>query len=90
MSFAGKQSAPWQDDPLPKMPPVPIRVTWDYKVEAIVGNGMSTFFDSHWTYIYYGPGEALQWGLSRYPGEHMFVAERVVPEIIKLAVMVIE
>lgn len=73
----------------PGKPGTPIKVRWSYTTETIVDDGVPTLFDTTWTYIYRGWRSQLQWGLSRYPGDEMVVHEDNVPEIVKLAVMVI-
>ena len=78
---------PWQGA-APGMPPTPIRVKWDYEKQVVVSDGLSNLFDTCWSYFFYGPDEALQWGVSRFEGDHMFVAERIVPEMVRLAVLV--
>lgn len=76
------------DDPFNPQPTVePIKVLWDYEAQAVVGDGMSSFFDTHWTYIY-THGSRLPWHLSRCPGDLMYVPEGQVPEMVRLAVMV--
>lgn len=85
MSGAG---LPWDFDPFNPPPTVePIKVLWDYESQAVVGDGMSTLFDTHWTYMYHH-GNPLPWHLSRCPGDLMYVAESAVPEMVRLAVMV--
>lgn len=79
---------PWDIDPFNPPPTVEsIKVLWDYEAQVVVGDSMSTLFDTRWTYIY-NPGSRLLWHLSRCPGDLMYVPEEQVPEMVRLAAMV--
>lgn len=79
-------SAPRDDDP-----PEPVKVLWDYQTQTVVdaGNVSCGLFDTHWIYKYRA-GHKLPWVLSRYPGEVIFQLDHEVPDLVRLAVMVIE
>jgi hypothetical protein len=81
---------PFGGDVNPRMPPAPVRVKWDYEKQEVVSDGQANLFDNCWSYFFYGADEALQWGLSRYEGDHLFIVEGAVPEVVRLAVMVME
>lgn len=68
-----------------------VKILWDYTIQQVVdgGNVSCSLFDTHWTYTY-RDGSKLPWVLSRYPGEVLYVQEHEVPELVRLAVMVIE
>lgn len=79
-------NSPW-DDPFESTEAIVI--LWDYENQVIVGEGLSNLFDTCWTY-YHTAGAVLPWRLSRFPGDSLFLREEVVPDMVRLAVMVME
>lgn len=90
MSVAGNPymtHTPW-DDPFGEPPKTePVKILWDYFAEQVVGDGDAGLFDNHWTYIY-NPDSRLAWHVVRYPGDLLYVVEKDVPEMVRLAAMV--
>lgn len=78
-------NAPWDD--LVYSPEV--KILWDYVAEQVIDGGdvHCSLFDTFHVYMYMA-GDSLPWRLSRFPGEHVYVAERAVPELVQLAAMV--
>lgn len=66
-----------------------VKILWNYKTETVVDGGdvRCSLFDTLHVYMYMA-GDSLPWRLSRFPGEHVYVAERAVPELVQLAAMV--
>lgn len=81
-------TSPW-DDPFnaDEQDMTPVKILWDYEAQLVVGEGVPTFFDTHWTYMHY-PRSRLPWRLIRYPGDVLYLKEADVPELVRLAVMV--
>lgn len=69
--------------------PVEIKILWDYEAGLVVdgGNVRCSLFDTLHVYMFMADS-ALPWRLSRYPGEHVYVAETAVPELVQLAALV--
>ena len=84
-------SYPFQDPFANPLKEEVVKVLWDYEAQKVVdvGDVSCGLFDTHWTYSYTA-GSRLAWAISRCPGEHIYLQEADVPEMVRLAVMVIE
>lgn len=73
----------------PLSPPPDVKILWDYTTQQVVdgGNVSCGLFDTHWTYTYRADSR-LPWVLTRCPGEVLYLQEREVPELVRMAVMV--
>jgi hypothetical protein len=65
------------------------KILWDYMTQQVVDGGdvNCDLFDTYWLYVY-RPDSSIPWALYRFPGDHMYLSEPDVPELVRLAVMV--
>lgn len=66
-----------------------VKILWDYSTQSVVDGGdvRCSLFDTLHVYKFVA-GDPLPWRLSRFPGEHVYVAEVAVPELVQLAALV--
>lgn len=66
-----------------------VKILWDYSTQSVVDGGDvgCSLFDTLHVYKFVA-GDPLPWRLSRFPGEHVYVAEAAVPELVQLAALV--